>query len=140
MARMLAERGRFEAAINELQRMRERDPNAVGAAFELAEALCGTGKHEAASRIAAWIGPLTGEDKTRAPLIEARARRHMGELEAAESLLNRVIQLDPESARALYEMGRVYDARGDVEKTLLYYRKALAAVFGDSDGRAAFQK
>lgn len=136
LARLLAERGRLEPAINELQRVYELDPNATDVALELAEVLCRAGKNEAGLKIAAEVKPETGEGKARALLISARARRQMGELDAAESLLTRVIELEPRSARAFYELGRVYDARGDVQKTLLYYRKALAEVFGDSDVRA----
>ena len=140
MARMLAERGRLEPAINELRRVYELDPNAMDVALELAEVLCRAGKNEAALKIAGEVQHQRGEGKARTLLISARARRQMGELDAAESLLTRVIELEPRSARAFYELGRIHDARGDVEKTLQYYRKALAEVFRDSDVRAIPQE
>lgn len=140
MARALARKGRFALAINEFQKIHEADPNAVDVALELGEILCRAGKNEAALKVAGEAKAGTDPDKARALMISAWARRQMGELDAAESLLKRALELESRSARTLYELGKVYDARGDVPGALLCYRKALAEVFGDAETRGVSQE
>ncbi len=140
LARTLAKKGRLEAAIAELEKVRELDPNAVDVALELGEVLCQAGKNEAAMKMAAQVKAESNADKARAMLISGWAKRQMGDLEAAGATLTQALALDPESPRILYESGRVYQARGDSEKALTCYRKALAGIFGDSDVPGVSQK
>lgn len=140
MARTLARKGRLESAIRELQRVRELDPNAADVAFELGEFLCRAGKNEAALKVAAEANAETPSRKARALVIRAWAGRQMGELDAAESLLTKALELEPGSARALYEIGKVYQAKGDVEKALASYRRALAVVFEEVDAKDSSQR
>jgi Tfp pilus assembly protein PilF len=140
MARTLARKGRLESAIRELQRVRQLDPNATDVAFELGEFLCRAGKNEAALKVAAEAETETPSQKARALLIRAWARRQMGELETAESLLAKALELEPGSARALYELGKVYQAKGDVEKALAGYRRALAVIFEEVDANDSSQR
>ncbi|OHB65419.1 MAG: hypothetical protein A2Y77_08825 [Planctomycetes bacterium RBG_13_62_9] len=133
LARTLARKGRWELAIQELEKLRQADPNAVDVALELGEVLCRAGKNEAAVKLATEVTPESGRDKARSLLIRAWAGRQMGELDAAETLLVQALPLDPESARILYELGRVYEAKGDTSKALASYRGALAEVFGEAD-------
>ncbi len=133
MARTLARKGRLESAIRELEKVRELDPNAVDVALELGEVLCRAGKNEAALKVAAQAKAKTRQEQAGALLVCAWARRQMGELDAAESLLARALELEPGSARTLYEIGKVYQAKGDVEKALASYRRALAVLFEEVD-------
>ena len=73
-------------------------------------------------------------------LVSAWARRQMGDTAYAESLLGKALELDPESPRILYELGKVHQAKGDAEKALTCYRRALAEVFGDIDVARSSQK
>jgi len=131
MARTLAQTGRCEAAVRELETLRTLDPNAVEVALELGEVLCMAGKNEAALKVATEAKVETDRDKSRALLICACARRQMGELDTAESLLNRALKIEAGSARALYELGKVHESRGDLQKALSCYRRALEEVFGE---------
>jgi len=129
MARSLAKRGRLEPAIAEFKKAQSLDPNAVDVVFELGELLCRTGESQAALKIAAEAKARTDREKARALLISGWARRQMGELDAARSLLAQSLELDPKSPRALYELGQAFQAGGDINKAAAYYRKALALVF-----------
>jgi len=133
LARALAKKGRLESAIVELEKVRDLDPNAVDVALELGEVLCRAGKNEAALKMAAQVKAESNTDKAHAMLISAWAKRQMGDLDAAAAILTNALALDPESPRLLYESGKVHQARGDSEKALTCYRKALAGIFGDGD-------
>jgi tetratricopeptide (TPR) repeat protein len=140
LARTLARKGRWDAAIKELERLRQSDPNAVDVALELGEVLCRAGRNEAALKTVAPVKAQSNADKARVLLVSAWARRQMGELGVAESLLTQALKLAPESSQILYELGKVHQAKGDAQKALLYYRKALAEVFGDTDAKGDSQK
>jgi tetratricopeptide (TPR) repeat protein len=133
LARALAKKARWESAIGELEKARELDPNALDVALELGEILCRAGKNEAALKTAAQVKAESADDKAHVMLISAWAKRQMGDIGAAESLLTKAVELAPESPRILYELGKVYQAKGDTEKTLACYRRALAGVFGDAE-------
>jgi len=140
LARMLARKGRLESAIAELEKVRELEPNAVDVALELGEVLCRAGKNEAALKTATQVKAESNPDKARAMLISAWAKRQMGDLDAAGVILTEALALDPESPRILYESGKVHQARGESEKALVCYRRALAGVFGDNDVGSASHK
>ena len=140
LARALAKKARWESAVGELEKARELDPNAVDVALELGEILCRAGKNEAALKTVAQVKAESAEDKTHLMLVSGWARRQMGDIGAAESLLTKALELAPESPRILYELGKVYQAKGDAEKTLACYRRALAGVFGDSEAAGPSQK
>jgi len=133
LARALAKKGRLESAIAELEKVRALEPNAVDVALELGEVLCQAGKNEAALKMAAEVKAESSSDKAHAMMICAWAKRQMGELDAAAAILAKALALDPESPRILYESGKVHQAKGDSEKALACYRRALAGIFGDND-------
>ncbi len=133
LARALAKKARWESALGELEKARELDPNAVDVALELGEILCRTGKNEAALKTVAQVKAESAEDKAHVMLVSAWAKRQMGDTGAAESLLTKALELAHESPRILYELGKVYEAKGDTEKALACYRRALAEVFGDTE-------
>ena len=133
LARALAKKARWESALGELEKARELDPNAVDVALELGEILCRTGKNEAALKTVAQVKAESAEDKARVLLVSAWAKRQMGDIGTAEALLTKAVELAPESPRILYELGKVHQAKGDAEKALACYRRALAEVFGDAE-------
>jgi Flp pilus assembly protein TadD len=140
LARMLARKGRLESAVQELEKLRQLDPNAVDVTLELGEVLCRAGENEAALKMMAQVKAESRGDRARSLLVSAWARRQMGELDLAGSLLTEALKLEPESSRILYELGKVHQAKGDTEKALIYYRKALAEVFGDAEAAGSSQK
>jgi tetratricopeptide (TPR) repeat protein len=137
MAQALARKGRIELAISELNKARALDPNAVAIPLELGEFLCRTGQNEAALKIVQQTKPTTAGEQARALLIAGWARRQMGELDIAETLLLKARGLDPNSARVLYEVGKVFEVRGNLEEAVANYRRALALVFGEGQAKAA---
>ncbi|MCL5280207.1 MAG: tetratricopeptide repeat protein [Planctomycetes bacterium] len=140
LARVLAKKARWESALGELEKARALDPNAADVALELGEILCRTGKNEAALTTVAQVKAESAEDKAHVLLVSAWAKRQMGDLGAAESLLTRALEISPESPRILYELGKVHQAKGDAAKALACYRRALAEVFGDTEPPTSSQK
>jgi tetratricopeptide (TPR) repeat protein len=140
LARALAKKARYESAVGELEKARDLDPNAVDVALELGEILCRAGKNDAALKIVARVNAESAEDKARAMLVSAWAKRQMGDIDAAGAILAKALELAPESPRILYELGKVFQTKGDAEKALSCYRQALAGVFGDADASSLSHK
>jgi tetratricopeptide (TPR) repeat protein len=130
MAKMLQVKGRIESAINEVRKAEELDPNSVEAALVLGELFCRAGKNEAALRIVERMRATKRLDKARLLLISGWAKRQMGDLETAEKYLLEATKLDAKSARGFFELGQVYQAKGDKDKAIAAYYLALTLVFG----------
>ncbi len=130
MAKMLDQKGRLESAIAEVHKARELDPNSVEVALELGELFCRVGKNEAALNIVERIKATKRLDKARLLRISGWAKRQIGDLETAEKLLLEATTLNPKSSRAFFELGQVYQAKGQVEKAMQAYYRALTLVFG----------
>jgi len=140
MARSLAKRGRLELAIAEFQKARALDPNVVEVVLELGELLCRAGENQAALGVAAEAKVKTDRERARVLLISGWARRQMGQLDTAQSLLAESLKLDPESPRVLYELGQVFQAAGDIDKAAAHYRRALALMFEEPDKAVPAQR
>ena len=140
MARALAKKGKLEAAIKEMRALHELDPNSVDVALELGEYLCRAGRNEAALEVVASTKASSSRDKARTLLVSGWAKRQMGQLDEAESLLTQAVELDAGSARILYELGKIHQARGAFEKAVACYRRALALVFDETEPVGPSQK
>ncbi|MFB0552795.1 MAG: tetratricopeptide repeat protein [Phycisphaerae bacterium] len=130
MAKILQAKGRIESAINEVRKAEELDPNSVEAALELGELFCRAGKNEAALKIVERMKATKRLDKARLLLISGWAKRQMGNLETAEKNLLEATKLNPKSCRGFFELGQVYQAKGDKDKAIAAYYRALTLVFG----------
>ena len=64
-------------------------------------------------------------------LTSGQAKRQAGQLDAAEKLLLEATGLDPNSSKALFELGKVYQKKEQTDKAMTVYRRALSLVFGD---------
>jgi len=131
MARMLEQKGRVESAIVQIQMARALDPNALDVVLALAELHCRTAQGEKALEDLGRVTAQNRSDKAKLLMISGWARRLTGELAAAEELLLKATNLDPKSSRALFELGKIYQARKQTGKAMVSYRKALAIVFGE---------
>jgi tetratricopeptide (TPR) repeat protein len=129
MAKMLEQKGHLESAIAEIQKARELDPNSPEAALELGELYCRTGRTKAALEITESLRVTSRLDKARLLLISGWAKRQMGDLDAAEKLLLEATTLDPKSARALFELGKIYQTKQQNDKAMESYHKALTLIF-----------
>lgn len=129
MSRMLEQKGRLESAAAELQHALNLDPNSVLLTLELAELNCRTGRPQVALDIIADLQAQTTAEKSRVLFIQGWANVQLGRLDLAEKSFLVAVDLEPKSARAFYELGRIYHKKGDTEKALEFYRKALELIF-----------
>jgi len=133
MARMLEQKGRVESAIAQIEEARGLDPNSLEAALLLGELLCRVGRSKEALDVIGHLDTAEGSNKAELLLISGWARRQMGELDAAEELLLKAINLNPGFSRAFFELGKIYQARKQTDKAMLSYHRALAIIFAEQD-------
>jgi Flp pilus assembly protein TadD len=129
MAKLLRERGRESSAVQEIEKARELDPNSVEAALELAEVYCVKGDGAKAMEA---VGAIVGSDRVeraKVLLVKGWASRLGGKLDDAERFLGEAVKEDPKLGRALFELGRVYEAKKDYEKASGAYFRALSLVY-----------
>jgi tetratricopeptide (TPR) repeat protein len=97
--------------------------------LELGELFCTAKRNQEALDLVKGLKVTKRFEKARALLITGWAKRQMGELDAAEELLLEAIKLYPKSVRSLFELGKIYQTKGEVEKAMQTYRRALSLVF-----------
>lgn len=131
MAKMLERKGRLESAIAEIEKARKLDPNSVEAAVALGELLCRAGRSKEVPEIAGSVTAIRATDKAKLLLISGLAKRQTGELDDAEKLLLEAAKLDPKSSRVLFELGKVYRAKQQIETAMHTYHKALALIYDE---------
>ena len=129
MAKILEQKGRIESAVAEVQKAAALDPNSIEPSLVLGELYCKSGRNKEALELTQKIKVIKPTDRARLLLISGWARRQMGELQVAEKLLLEATVLDPQSARALFELGKVYQAENQTNKAMDSYFKALTLVF-----------
>lgn len=129
MGRMLKGKGRIKSAIMEMQKAEKLDPNSVNVALELGELYCRTGKTEDAFVLAEKAQVATRLDKSLRLLIMGWAKRQAGELDVSEKFLLESTTINPKSSRGFFELGKIYHAKGQPEKAMDAYYKALTVVF-----------
>ncbi len=129
MGQALEGEGRVEAAIAELRKARELAPKSVDIQLELGRLLCRGGQTEEALAVAGRITATAPAEEAEVKTLLGWAYRRLGDRDQAEKLLNESVRLNPKSVRALYELGRLYRERGDNEKAMEAYDRALAAHF-----------
>lgn len=130
MAKMLQDKGRIESAIIQMKQARELDPNSVELALEIGNLLCSTGQGKSALEILEGVEPRGNIEKSKLLIITGWAKRQMSNFEEAQKLLLEATKLNPKSGRAFFELGQIYQAKGEVEKAMLTYYRALTLVFG----------
>ncbi|MHC4532417.1 MAG: tetratricopeptide repeat protein [Planctomycetota bacterium] len=129
MAKMLQKKGRIESAIVQIRKARELDPNSPKLALELGKLLSATGRGKEALEVIEGIPAISRRDKAELLTASGSAKRQLGDLDKAEELLIQASKLDNKSGRVFFELGQVYQARGEVEKAMLTYYRALTLVF-----------
>ena len=131
MAKMLEQKGRLESAISEIQKARELDPDSPEAALELGELFCRAGRSNEALVITDSLKVTKRFDEARLLTISGWAKRQSGDLDMAEKLLLEATKIDPKSTRALFELGKVYQSKQQVDKAMNLYHKALTILFNE---------
>jgi len=128
-AHMMADRGHFDAAIIEIKKAIELDPNALDAKLVLAELYCKTLKGEEALVSLQDVTGRTRSQKAKISLISGWAFRLTGRVDEALDALVIATSLAPRDARAFYELGRAYELKGLKDEALKAYRHALDLLF-----------
>jgi tetratricopeptide (TPR) repeat protein len=131
MAKTLEEKGRLESAIREILEAQQLDPNSIDVRLQLGQLYCKTGKADAALGALAKAKPQNRVQQAQVKLTLGWSNRLLGKLDAAQKLLLEAARLDPKSARAFFELGRVYLAAGEKDKAIEAYQKALTLVLGE---------
>lgn len=131
VAKILEEKGLIDSAIEEIRKAQALEPDSFEAILELGALLCRAGKGKAALEEIEKVQTANRRDQARLMLVCGWAKRQLNDLTAAEKDLLEATKLDPRSARGYFELGRVYEAKGDKDKALAAYRRALALVFGE---------
>ncbi|MHC4556663.1 MAG: tetratricopeptide repeat protein [Planctomycetota bacterium] len=130
MAKILEQKGRFESAIAEIHKAKELDPNSVEVNLELGELFCRVGRSKSALNMIEQMRVTKRQDKARVLLISGWAKRQMGDIEIAEKDLLEATKLDVKSGRGFFELGQVYHTKGEKDKAISAYYRALTLVFG----------
>jgi tetratricopeptide (TPR) repeat protein len=131
MARILEQKGRMESAIEQVSAARQLDPNSIEVALALGELYCKTKQSEKALKVAGDIKTQSRGERASVSLILGWAKRQLGELDAAEHLLLEATKLNPKSIRGHFELGKVYQVRGQNEKAMEAYYRALLQVLNE---------
>ena len=129
MAKMLANKGRLESAITELRKAQELIPVSVEITLELGQLLCRRSRSKEALELIANIKTEKNIELAKVKMISGWAYRQMGDLTEAKKLLDESLQLNPISARTLFELGKIYHAHKEHEKAMQTYCRALAITF-----------
>jgi Flp pilus assembly protein TadD len=112
-----------------MRKARELDPNSVELALEIGYLLCSAGQSKSALEILEGVETRGNIEKSKLLIITGWANRQMKNFEEAEKLLLEATKLNPNSGRAFFELGQIYQFRGEVEKAMLTYYQALTLVF-----------
>ncbi len=131
MAGILEQKGRLEAAIQEVHKARQLDPNSIEAILELGLLYCKTGQSKQALEVVGQINAQNHREIAKRTLILGWAKRQIGEFDTAEKLLVEATRLNPKSTRGFFELGKLYQAKGQAEKAVDAYYRALALVFNE---------
>jgi len=131
MAQLLKEKGHEASALRELETARQLDPNSVEVALEVGQMYCEFGQSAAALKAVVGVEGASRPEKSKLALIRGWASRQASDLDAAEKHLLEALANDPRSERAMFQLGRVYQAKGEFEKAAGYYYKALARLYGE---------
>jgi Flp pilus assembly protein TadD len=112
------------------------DPNSIDVALALTELHLKSGQSDRALRVVAQFISRKLSDKIKHILVSGREERKNGKLDAAEELLLEATTLDPNSSKALFELGKIYQEQEQMDKAMTVYRRALSLIFGDQSGPA----
>jgi tetratricopeptide (TPR) repeat protein len=131
MAKILEGKGRHKSAIRELRKGLALDPNSGQVAVELGRLLCKTGQGQAAVELVSTVKVSNRVEQARLLELSGWAKRQMGQLEGAQKDLLEATKFDPRSARAFFELGKLYRGQGKKDQALEAYHEALRLLFDE---------
>jgi len=125
LASLLLERGSFAEALARVNLAARLDPDCKDLELARGMALAGLGD-EAGAFAAAERAVQQQPEQVEANLFFGTRLASVGQWGAAEKHLEKALTADPGNAAALYNLGLVHDARGELPQAIDYYRKALS--------------
>ncbi len=129
-ARHLREKGRLDAAKEELMHAREQDPADHEVLLDLADLDLSTNALDEADRYLTDV--LAAQpDHRRAKQLKGISMFRRGKFEDAEKVLLESLSLNPDPGRVHYYLGRIYENKGDTAKALQHYREALQKMLNE---------
>jgi tetratricopeptide (TPR) repeat protein len=131
MAKMLKERGKYEAALKQLQSAIEIDPNSIEGVLELGKLYCIVDDPNKAIDIVNGIKVEDKKQKAAQMFVLGNAYRQLEQYEQAEKYLLEAVELDPQNSQAFYILGRVYHLQNLKDKALEAYFTALRLIYND---------
>jgi Tfp pilus assembly protein PilF len=140
MAKMMKKNGRLESAFQEAQKAQQLDPNCLEVALEFGEFLCQRGRGQTALEVIGRFEGSNRQEKAKVSLLLGWSKRQINQLDAAEKLLLKATTQDPTSSRGFFELGKVYQTKGQFEKAMVSYRKALVQFFGEVEEKESFDR
>ncbi len=123
-ARLLREKGLYNAARDELVKALASLPDDADLLLDLADLDLYTANLDAADEAIAKVLASHPEHR-RAQQIQGIILYRRGDLERAESVLQKALNLNPDPARVHYYLGRIYEQRGQLGQALEHYREAI---------------
>ena len=126
MAGLLSEKGQYDSAITEVSKAHELDPNSNKVKLNLAELFCRVNKNQEALDIMDGIQVDNERERGDVLIIKGWANQQKGELDSAKNYLLEALTIDKKSIRAMFELGIIYQAQGEIEKATKIYHDALA--------------
>jgi tetratricopeptide (TPR) repeat protein len=124
-ARLMRDKGRLDAAREELTKAREQDPENADILLDLADLDLATEKLDEADQLVQSV--LAGHpDHRRAKQIKGICLYRQNKLTEAEAALLEALSLNPDPARIHFYLGKIYEQQGQAAKALEHYRDAAA--------------
>jgi tetratricopeptide (TPR) repeat protein len=131
MAKMLQNKGKVDASLQQLAQAQKLDPNDLQVALQIGRLNCTRSKPDLALKALEGRLFTTPADQAASELITGWANRLSGDFQAAREHLLKATTLDPASARAFFELGQVYEATSQSDLALKAYKDALSILMKD---------
>ena len=125
MAKMLQDKGKIDAALEQLAQAQKLDPNDLQVVLEIGRLNCVRNKPDLALKALEGSDFTLPADQAASELITGWAKRLSGDFPAAQEHLLKATKQDPSSARAFFELGQVYEATAQNDLAMKAYKEAL---------------
>ena len=124
IAKNFIKQERYQAAIEEFQKVLAIDPNHTDAAYFIAQIYANQGRYQEAISYCEQL--LKIDSLAIAPhYLLARIAEETGKLEEAKYLLKKIIYLDPDSVAAYLDLTHIYEQEGDEKRAIKMYQESL---------------
>jgi len=132
VARYHREKGRLDAARDELNKAREQDPANPDILLDLADLDLLAGSLDEAGTLVESV-LATHPEHRRAKQVKGIILFRRDRIDEAESVLREALVLNPDPGRIHYYLGQIYERQGQTAKALEQYRLALQTFLNEPE-------